>query len=159
MAGVRLQQCVARTFEAERLAAFRRLCGQGCDRARISETFERTAREFAERNFTLANLFGASTSDKLGREWHEEEATGAGTWTRRESTGVFDAAWKQPDGAEVAATIEIARAANRIAIVRIQKEGRCVYQGSIAADEKSVRGTYACSWASGAFAWSATIGD
>jgi hypothetical protein len=41
----RLQQCLAATMEAERLASFQRLCTAGCNRAALSETFAARARE------------------------------------------------------------------------------------------------------------------
>lgn len=159
MAGVRLQQCLARVFESERLASFQRLCGQGCDRTKLSESFDKTAGEFIDKTFSVANSLGASQSDKFGREWREEEAAGTATWTRHEQGNVFDATWNLPNGNQTVATIEIGHIDNRIAAVRTQNEGRCVYQGSIAGDEKSARGTYTCTFAPGIFAWSATIGE
>ena len=107
----------------------------------------------------MSTLFGAGQSDALGREWREEEPTGAGTWTRRGSSDVFDASWTPSAGNPVTATLEIGRTGYRIAAVRTQSEGRCVYQGAVAADEKSVRGTYTCSWAPGAYAWNAAISE
>jgi len=159
MAGVRLQRCVARAFESERLASFRRLCGPSCDNAKLLAAFDQTAREFVENRLSLSNILGPGQSDKIGREWHEEESAGAGTWIRREASNVFDATFTPSSGPPTTATIEIGRLANRIAMVRSQAEGRCLYQGSLAADDKSARGTYTCSWAPGAYAWTATIGE
>lgn len=159
MAGVRLQRCVARAFESERLASFRRLCHPSCDNVKLLATFDQTAREFVENRFSLSNILGAGQSDKVGREWREEEAAGPGTWIRRETSNVFDATWTLPSGPPTTATIEIGRVADRIAMVRSQAEGRCLYQGIVAADDKSARGTYTCSWAAGTYAWNATIGE
>ena len=159
MAGVRLQRCVARVFESERLASFGRLCSPSCDNAKLLAAFDQTAREFVENRLSLSNILGPGQSEKIGREWREEESAGAGTWIRRETSNVFDAAWTPSNGPPTTATIEIGRVANRIAMVRSQAEGRCLYQGIIAADDKSARGTYTCSWAPGAYAWNATIGE
>lgn len=159
MAGVRLQRCVARAFEGERLASFRRLCSQSCDAAKLLANFDQMAREFVENRLSLSNMLGPSQSDRLGREWREEESAGLGTWTRRETSNVFDATWTPLGGPEATATLEIGRVADRIAIVRSQAEGRCLYQGTVAADDKSARGTYTCSWASGTYAWNATISE
>jgi len=159
LAGVRLQRCVARAFESQRIAAFRRLCDPSCDKTKLLATFDRTAGEFVDNHFSLSTMFGAGQSDSLGREWREEEPTGAGTWTRRGSSSVFDAAWTLSAGNQATATLEVGRAGSRIAAVRSQSEGRCLYQGAVAADDKSARGTYTCSWAPGAYAWNATISE
>lgn len=159
MAGVRLQRCVVRAFESERLANFRRLCDPICDRTKLLASFDQMAREFVDSRLSLSNIFGASQSDKIGREWHVEEPDGSGTWIRRETTNVFDATWTLPGGHQVTATLEIGRVANRIAMVRTQTDGRCVYQGAVAADDKSARGTYTCVWAPGTYAWNATISE
>lgn len=55
--------------------------------------------------------------------------------------------------------VEIGRTANSVVAVRMQSEGRCIYQGIIATDEKTARGTYTCSWSPGAHAWSAIISE
>jgi len=159
MAGVRLQRCVARAFESERLASFRRLCGPTCDAAKLLATFDQIAREFVESHLSLPNMLGPSRSDNIGREWHEEESVGPGTWVRRQTTNIFDATWTPSDGPRITATLEIGRVASRVAMVRSQADGRCVYQGIIAADDKTARGTYTCSWAFGIYAWNATISE
>ncbi len=158
-AGVRLQRCVARAFESERLASFQRLCNPSCDKTKLLATFDQMAREFVENRLSLSNILGASQSDKIGREWQEEETAGPGTWIRRETSNVFDATWTPSGGPQVTATLEIGRVANRVAMVRTQADGRCVYQGVVAADDKSARGTYTCSWAPGTYAWNATINE
>jgi hypothetical protein len=63
------------------------------------------------------------------------------------------------NGKDVTATIEIARVANKVAAIRTQEQGRCVYQGTVAADDKAVRGTFICSWLPGAYTWSGTISE
>jgi len=157
MAGVRLQQCVARAFEHERLASFQRFCNPSCDKAKLIATFDRAARDFVDKQISLSTILGPNRSDKIGRDWHEEEPTRSGTWIRRGTGNAFDATWTSPGGKQVAATVEIGRVANRIVAVRMQADGRCIYQGTIAADDKSARGTYTCAWAAGSRAWSATI--
>ena len=159
MAGLRLQRCVARAFESERLASFRRLCGPSCDNATLLATFDQMAKEFIESRLSLSNILGPGQSDKIGREWREEEAGGPGTWIRRETSNVFDATWTPSSGPPTTATIEIGRVEDRIAMVRSQAEGRCLYRGIIAADDKSARGTYTCSWAPGTYAWNGTISE
>jgi hypothetical protein len=158
-AGVRLQRCVARAFESTRLAAFGQLCKANCDKTKLLATFDRTAREFVDNCFSVLNIIGASQSDKIGREWREEEPTGPGTWIRRGTDRILDATWTPPGGQQVKATLEMGRVGNRIAMVRTQVEGRCIYQGDIAADEKSARGTFVCSWTFGTRAWNATISE
>ncbi len=159
MAGARLQRCVARAFESERLASFRRLCGPSCDNAKLLATFDQKTREFVADRLSLSNILGPGQSDKIGHEWREEESAGPGTWIRRETSNVFDATWTPSSGPQASATLEIGRVASRIAIVRSQAEGRCLYQGVVAADDKSARGTYTCSWAPGTYAWNATISE
>lgn len=159
LAAVRLQRCVARAFESQRLAAFRRLCDPSCDKTKLVASFDRTAGDFVDKTFTISTLFGAGPSDSLGGAWSEEEPGGSGTWTRRGSSSLFDAVWTLPQGSQASATLEVARAGNSIVAVRSQAEGRCLYQGALAADDKSVRGDYVCSWTPGAYAWSATIGE
>ncbi len=159
MASARLQRCVARAFESERLASFRRLCNPSCDKAKLAASFDRTAWEFVENRISLSNMLGAGQSDKIGREWREEEPAGPGTWIRRGTSNLFDATWTLPGGNQATATLEIGRVANRIAAVRTQANGRCIYQGTVAADDKAARGTYTCSWAPGSHAWNATIGE
>ena len=156
VAGIRLQRCVARAFEHERLAAFSRLCGASCDKAKLTATFDRAAREFVDKQISLSSILGANRSGNFGGEWWEEESGWSGTWTRRGAESSFDASWTK-GGGKVTAVVEIGRLAHRVAAVRMQTEGRCIYQGVIAADEKTARGTYTCSWSPGAHAWSATI--
>jgi hypothetical protein len=179
-AGVRLQECVARVFERERLASFRRLCGEKCDKSRLLAAFDRTAREFVETQISLATILGPAVgvgsgpagsddvgrvgsgpagSDDVGREWHEEETGISATWRRRGTSSVFDATLSLRGGKEATATLEIGRAADKIAVIRTQADGRCIYQGVIADNGKTARGTFMCSWAPGAYAWSATIGE
>jgi hypothetical protein len=47
--GVRLQQCVAAAMEAERLAAFQRLCTPSCEKKALSEQFATTGRDMLEK--------------------------------------------------------------------------------------------------------------
>lgn len=162
-AGERLQRCVARVFEHERHAAFRKFCDGGCDRAKLAATFDRMGRDFLEQQISLATMLDKSLasdqSDKFGREWQVELPAGSATWTRREETGKYEAKWPALGGKEVSATFEIGRAGNRIVAIRTQAEGRCIYQGSIAADGKTARGTFVCSWILGAYAWNAMIAE
>jgi hypothetical protein len=48
-AGARLQQCLAGTFESERLAAFQRRCTPACDRRTLSDSFAAGARDIIRR--------------------------------------------------------------------------------------------------------------
>lgn len=60
-AGVRLQRCVARAFEHERLASFSRLCDPSCDKAKVIAAFDRAAREFVDKQISLSNILGAKS--------------------------------------------------------------------------------------------------
>jgi hypothetical protein len=160
-AGVRLQRCVARVFEHERLEKFRSLCDPSCDRAKLLASFDQMRSEFVEQQISIAAMLEASAAEtppeKIGREWHQEEPAGSAVWKRREGTGVFDATWPDSAGKSISATIEVARMGNRVIAVRVQPEGRCLYQGLIANGDTAARGTFFCSWIGGAYGWSATI--
>jgi hypothetical protein len=62
-----------------------------------------------ENRFSILNIIGASQSDKVGREWREEEPGGPGTWIRRGTDRIFDATWTPPGGQQVKATLEMGR--------------------------------------------------
>jgi hypothetical protein len=159
MAGLRLQRCVARAFEHQRLASFDGLCNPSCDKPKLVATFDRMARDFADKQITLANILGAHPSGKLGREWREDEPGWVGIWLRRANGSGFDATWSSSGAQQASTAMDIGRVGNRVAAVRVQAEGRCLYQGTIAADEKTAQGTFTCYWAPGIRAWSATIAD
>jgi formylglycine-generating enzyme required for sulfatase activity len=156
LAGIRLQRCVAGAYETERLASYQRMCGSGCDKAKLAQSFERSATSFVTDELTFAKLVGQAGTGDIGQVWQEDELDWHGTWTRRGITNVFDAIWVKSDQ-QVKATLEIGRLADRVSIVRTTDAGRCLYQGAVA--DRTARGTYTCFGVQGVFAWQATIGD
>jgi hypothetical protein len=159
MAGLRLQRCVARAFEHERLASFKNLCDRNCNKAKLVASFDQMARDFVEKQITLANILGPNPSGKLGREWHEEEPGWVGIWSRRVNGTGFDATWTSGGATQVGTSMDVGRVGDRVVAVRVQADGRCLYQGMIAADEKAARGTYTCTWVPGIRAWTAAIAE
>src|SRR5262249_34142272 len=101
--------------------------------------------------------------------WHEVEGTwrGEGTTTatletfRPNQPALYHGAWRNTGGGYgVAADVTITITGNHVGAVRRQREGDCVYQGTLVADWR-VTGTYTCSFnaRAGALAWSAIIGN
>jgi hypothetical protein len=153
-AGARQQRCLAQTYEAERLASFDRSCSGGCDKAKLVQAFERSARTFVEADLTFAKLFGNAGGGDIGQQWDVDESGWHGTFARRGTTNVFDAVWVK-DRDQAKATIEIGRTGDRIFAIRTQPEGRCLYQGTV--NSRAISGTYVCTFAQGAFGWTAAI--
>jgi hypothetical protein len=156
-AAIRLQQCVARGYERERFASFQRECGRGCDKVRLLQEFDESAREFIDKSLSLAALADGGSAATIPRQWHVEEEGGRGAWTRRSGAQIFDATWTVANRQQTAGTVEINRIGDRVTALRTQAGGRCLYQGIIAG--QSARGTYTCFWIPGAFGWQAAIGD
>jgi len=96
----------------------------------------------------------ASSIDRLGNFWTEDELEWTGTWMRRGSSNVFDANW----GGEVTALLTISMQGD---LVKVERRGSsdgndCEYQGTVAPDGVTVSGTYSCK-KGGPYAWRATI--
>lgn len=102
-------------------------------------------------------------SDVLGSVWDEEEVAGwRGTWRRRGRSNVFDAEWVHPNGSREYAQLSIHVNGRIVTVQRTQLRPshprmRCTYHGTLAADGRSVAGTYGCAWARGPYNWRATI--
>lgn len=97
----------------------------------------------------------------LGYQWDETEYGYAGTWTRRDSTNIFDARWVRENDVEKA-TLKIEISGEYVSVKRIQMgqpvfNGTCDYDGILQKDMRSVTGIYRCSWGEEVPKWSALI--
>lgn len=114
--------------------------------------------------FTIMDRGGGSTiggnggSNALGKVWRENESGWSGVWTRRGNSNTFDATWTKGAG-RVTAVLTIQIRGNSVSISRNQGSdgNNCKYTGSLAADRRSVSGTYTCNRYSGPYSWSAQI--
>ncbi len=102
------------------------------------------------------SLSGGSSSCR----WDEAEYNWKGTWIRRGNTNTYDATWTLAGQNNVTAVLTITRNGNAISINRTgSSDGtNCQYTGTVAADGKTITGTFTCTNNSGYVAnWMATI--
>lgn len=101
----------------------------------------------------------------LGHRWTEQENGWRGTWVRRAGSNRFDARWTRGSRA-VSATMTISIRGDVVRVTRVQRssntrvastEERCTYTGRLGADQRTVTGTFSCTWADGPFSWQAEI--
>jgi hypothetical protein len=110
---------------------------------------------------------GAGTGtqgDVLGSVWSEQEVDGwRGTWTRTPGTNDFTANFIHPDGLQIGGSLRMVVSGYSVHIYRWNPGtwGTCGYDGTFAADFRSVSGTYSCTLQNGqstpTYTWSATI--
>ena len=97
----------------------------------------------------------AQGDDPLGVRWLEEEGVGSwsAVWTRRGSTGVFDASW---NNGRITAVLTISISGSTASVARRQSSdgNDCDYTGTVSGNR--VEGTYTCT-NGGPYEWSATI--
>lgn len=93
----------------------------------------------------------------LGSEWDEQEGSWRGVWRRRGNSNIFDARWTMPGAQPITAVLTMYQYGNFVFILRQNSSdgNNCAYTGTIAADGRTVSGTYRCNQGGGS--WSATI--
>lgn len=94
----------------------------------------------------------------LGTEWHEQEGGWSGIWRRRGNSNIFDATWTMPGATPVTAVLRMFTFGNFVYIQRRNSSdgNNCDYTGTIAANGRTVSGTYRCTQGGGGN-WTATI--
>ncbi|WP_334077587.1 hypothetical protein [Paenibacillus sanfengchensis] len=93
----------------------------------------------------------------LGRVWYEQEGGWSGVWRRRGNSNIFDARWTMPGAQDVTAVLTINIYGNNVQVLRRNSSdgNNCDYTGTLAADRRTVTGTYTCTQGGGS--WRATI--
>lgn len=105
-----------------------------------------------------ADLTGSTGRQQdLGIEWHEQEGGWKGVWRRRGDSHIFDARWTMRGAQNITAVLTINRFGNNVQVLRRNSSdgNNCDYTGTIAADGRTVTGTYTCTQGGGS--WRATI--
>lgn len=94
---------------------------------------------------------------RLGRIWYEQEGGWNGVWVRRGNSNIFDARWTMAGAPAVTAVLTINIFGNNVQVLRRNSSdgNDCTYTGTIAADGRTVTGTYTCIRGGGS--WRATI--
>ncbi|MFZ2029190.1 MAG: hypothetical protein WAU68_02690 [Vitreimonas sp.] len=112
----------------------------------------------------LAPLASAQPRDPLlSLTWYENEGLWRGVWVpdRPESRdGSFLANWTligHSDTERAAMVISIT--GSEVLVTRTGRNARCTYRGALAADRRSVVGTYSCNTAPSPMRWSASFGN
>ena len=103
-----------------------------------------------------------SATFTVNEVWQVIESGGFnGTWTRRGSTGVFDAVWVPAGGGggQIIGVMNYTRTGTQVHFQRTySSEGAlCVYDGTLAADGLSASGTETCPGNPTVYTWTATI--
>ncbi len=90
----------------------------------------------------------------LGIGWNEEESGLPSTWTRRGTSGVFDASYPT---ARVTTVNTVTASGNKVYIKRTSgSDGNvCSYEGTVGPDGATITGTYKC--LNGSATWKATV--
>jgi len=131
------------------------LTPQQCSGGALTLVYERPTSGGATGGATAG---GVVTADPLDRVWYESESGWSGVWTRRGTSNTFDAVWTH-GASRVTAVLTIQVQGDSVNISRRQSSdgNDCNYSGRLAADRRSVSGTYTCNRFPGPYAWNATI--
>lgn len=94
---------------------------------------------------------------QLGVEWREQEDGWTGVWRRLGNSNIFDARWTMPGAQDITAVLTINIFDSNVQVLRRNSSdgNDCNYTGTIAADGRTVTGTYLCTRGGGS--WRATI--
>ncbi|MBN2981603.1 MULTISPECIES: hypothetical protein [Cohnella] len=90
-------------------------------------------------------------------EWREQEDGWTGVWRRLGNSNIFDARWTMPGAQDITAVLTINIFDSNVQVLRRNSSdgNDCNYTGTIAADGRTVTGTYLCTRGGGS--WRATI--